>query len=167
MYDVNRERESGLYLHTMIYSPDVPVFRGDDNELREPVFVDFVTAPAPNKKTYVTKRGASQAELDSTFRERVTRVISILHEQRCEVIVLGAWGCGVFGNEPREVKEHFAAVLDMYSGCFSHVVFAITDLSMAQEFSDLSHPQPSLPHPPARNTKSPRNASSDPTPPPS
>src|SRR5690242_5063046 len=48
-YDANRACGSCLYTDHLIYSPDVPVFRDDDDRLlARPYAVSFVTAPAVN-----------------------------------------------------------------------------------------------------------------------
>jgi uncharacterized protein (TIGR02452 family) len=50
-----------------------------------------------------------------------------------QVIVLGAWGCGVFRNDPVVVADVFANLLaGPLAGFFSRVVFAIFDRSEAQ-----------------------------------
>jgi uncharacterized protein (TIGR02452 family) len=50
-------------------------------------------------------------------------------------LVLGAWGCGVFGNDPREIATLFHAALSgPYQGAFADVVFAITDWSPESGF---------------------------------
>ncbi|WP_242515208.1 TIGR02452 family protein [Sorangium cellulosum] len=49
------------------------------------------------------------------------------HGHRC--LLLGAWGCGVFRNDPREVADVFAQWLEhaRFRGVFSRVVFAVVD----------------------------------------
>ena len=49
------------------------------------------------------------------------------HAAGCTIIVLGAWGCGVFGNQPPVVAELWSEVLDSleWRGRFTHVVFAV------------------------------------------
>jgi hypothetical protein len=42
-------------------------------------------------------------------------------------LVLGAWGCGVFRNDPAVVAATFAAQLARAQGHFDHVVFAVLD----------------------------------------
>jgi uncharacterized protein (TIGR02452 family) len=43
-------------------------------------------------------------------------------------IVLGAWGCGVFRNDPDQVASTFAALLaGEFAGTFAKVVFAVWD----------------------------------------
>ena len=45
-------------------------------------------------------------------------------------MVLGAWGCGAFANDPRRTAADFRQALeDDFKGVFSDVVFAITDWS--------------------------------------
>jgi uncharacterized protein (TIGR02452 family) len=45
-----------------------------------------------------------------------------------ESVILGAWGCGAFGNDSREIAELFAAALSgPFQGVSSRVVFAILD----------------------------------------
>jgi len=45
----------------------------------------------------------------------------------CKELVLGAWGCGAFGNDPNVVAGHFRTALldDELGRCFDKVVFAI------------------------------------------
>ena len=48
-YEINRECGTSLYTHHMIYSPAVPVFRNDDDELLDnPYSVAILTSPAVN-----------------------------------------------------------------------------------------------------------------------
>ncbi|HVT71393.1 MAG TPA: TIGR02452 family protein [Trebonia sp.] len=42
-------------------------------------------------------------------------------------LVLGAWGCGVFRNDPAVVATAFAGHLDRTRGRFDRVVFAVYD----------------------------------------
>lgn len=49
-------------------------------------------------------------------------------------LVLGAWGCGAFGNDPERTANDFRLHLDEVSGSFEHVVFAITDWSDNRRF---------------------------------
>lgn len=45
--------------------------------------------------------------------------------QRHRTLVLGAWGCGAFRNDPMEAAGAFAAALSALSGAFERVVFAV------------------------------------------
>ena len=84
----------------MIYSPHCPVFRRDDGTLLEqPYFVDFITAPAPNAGAVRQNQPSLAAQIEGALRERAAKSPGLAAHHRCDVLVLGAWGCGVFRNE--------------------------------------------------------------------
>ena len=48
----------------------------------------------------------------------------------CVLALLGAWGCGVFQNDPAQVAGAFRALLGpggRFSAAFEHVVFGVLD----------------------------------------
>jgi uncharacterized protein (TIGR02452 family) len=67
--------------------------------------------------------------------DRVHRVLSIAKAYGYTSLVLGAWGCGTFGNEPFHVSRFFkTALLEEFRGSFSDIVFAISDWSEERKF---------------------------------
>lgn len=129
-YSANRSTDSLLYTDHVIYSPDVPFFRDDKLALLDAPFVlSIVTAPAPNAGEALRRGQGKRGALRAALERRAGIVLSVLgaHEHRC--VVLGAWGCGVFRNEPAEVADVFASWLahPRFSGVFDRVVFAIYD----------------------------------------
>jgi len=52
-----------------------------------------------------------------------------------EALVLGAWGCGAFGNDPARTAHDFREALNgPFLGAFKEVVFAIADWSPERRF---------------------------------
>jgi uncharacterized protein (TIGR02452 family) len=50
-------------------------------------------------------------------------------------IVLGAWGCGAFGNDTNEIAGLFERVLqNNFEGAYQRVIFAIVDRSERKRF---------------------------------
>ena len=45
------------------------------------------------------------------MRERVAKVLAVAAHHGHTELVLGAWGCGVFGNDGREIAELFRDAL--------------------------------------------------------
>lgn len=128
-YDFHRAQRDLLYSDHMIYSPDVPVFRDDDGRLlEEPYDVAFLTSPAPNRGAI---RDAETAErIPGVLRLRARKLLAVALANGHDRLVLGAWGCGVFRNDPAEVAEAFAEPLrpgGEFAGRFEHVVFAVWD----------------------------------------
>jgi len=50
-------------------------------------------------------------------------------------LVLGAWGCGAFGNDPLTTARSFRAALEgPFRNAFRHIFFAIADWSPERRF---------------------------------
>lgn len=130
-YEANRRCGSPLYTDHLIVAPRVPVFRDDDdNLLEEPWQVTIITCPAPNAGAIAEREPALLAAVEATFRRRIEMVLSAAVAFDQSAIVLGAWGCGVFRNDPALVARLFGEFLlgdGPYRHAFSHVVFAVLD----------------------------------------
>jgi uncharacterized protein (TIGR02452 family) len=76
--------------------------------------------------------GGKAAEL---LRERIGRVLAIAEAYADEALVLGAWGCGAFGNDPARTARDFRdALYGPFRGAFREIVFAIADWSPSRRF---------------------------------
>jgi len=130
MYAHHREREQPDSTDWAIYSPNVPVFRSDDGTtLDRPWLLSFLTCAAP----YAPAIG--QPEAGDLLQKRILRVLAIARAYGYLALVLGAWGCGAFANDPHRTATDFRQALENeFSGAFSHVVFAITDWSAKRRF---------------------------------
>jgi len=134
----SRRARSGAYTNAMIYSPEVPVLRDDaGNLLPEPYVVDFITAAAPNVGSLRTPKGKKTCEeAEAILRVRIPRVLEAFARHGVRDLVLGAWGCGVFGNDPAIVARIFKEELSTtFRGRFRHVIFAVLDVEMANTFA--------------------------------
>ena len=111
------------------------VFRDDGGKLLETPFTcSFLTSPAPNAGAVLQRDPARGAEIRRALQTRINKVLSVAAVQGYEAIVLGAWGCGVFKNDPRNVAAEFQAALSGdFAGVFRFICFAVLDNS-----SDLS-----------------------------
>ncbi len=129
MYEVNRQHRSCLYTDHMIYSPGVPVFRDDGDALLErPLPVSFLTAPAVNAGAVKRNEPENESQIEPVMLSRIEKVLSVAVVQGYETLVLGAWGCGVFANDPERVAEWFAQHLQgegLFRDAFCRVVFAV------------------------------------------
>ena len=129
MYQHNRNGSSCLYSDWMIYSPKVPVFRNDDGSLVvKPYLVSFLTSPAVNAGV-VKQREANKVHLiEETNRERARKLLWIANKENHKTMILGAWGCGVFQNEPQMIARIFDKLLKgEFANCFERVIMAIYD----------------------------------------
>jgi uncharacterized protein (TIGR02452 family) len=127
-YAAHRASSDLLYSDRVIWSPDVPVHRGDDGRLAEPYPVSFLTAAAPNAGEVLRRDPDAGPRIRRALHRRTERVLAVAAHHGARHLVLGAWGCGVFRNDPREVAEAFHTHLTgdgAFSSSFECVVFAV------------------------------------------
>jgi uncharacterized protein (TIGR02452 family) len=131
MYDANRACRTCLYLDHMIYSPRVPVFRDDEDRLLSRTYaVSFLTAPAVNRGAVEQNERENLPRVEATMLERIEKLLAVAVVQGHDTLVLGAWGCGVFRNDPSDVAAWFHRQLidnPAFQGAFRRVVFAVLD----------------------------------------
>ena len=130
MYEVHRQRDDKESSAWAILSPDVPFFRTDDGaELDEPWLLSVVTCAAPYAPT------VGQPRSGDLLAARIERVLAIAAAWGYQSLVLGAWGCGAFGNDAVRTARDFRAALEgPFAGAFREVVFAVTDWSPERRF---------------------------------
>jgi uncharacterized protein (TIGR02452 family) len=127
-YAFHRQQGDLRYSDRVIYSPAVPVFRDDDGTLLARLYpVSFLTAAAPNLGAILVDQPGLAAAVPGVLRARAARVLDVAAAHRHRVLVLGAWGCGVFRNDPVLVASVFAQLLRHRGGWFEQVVFAVLD----------------------------------------
>jgi uncharacterized protein (TIGR02452 family) len=129
MYAFHQNRDDWLHSDYVLYTPEVPVFRGDDGVLLEqPWPCAFLTSPAPVTTHFLGQHPDGQPTLVAAFRSRIAKVLSVAAHHGHEELVLGAWGCGAFGGDAETVAPLFREALEgPFRGVFSKVVFAIRD----------------------------------------
>ncbi|MEM6265624.1 MAG: TIGR02452 family protein [Bacteroidota bacterium] len=126
-YTANKTSRPGFYTHHMIYSPAVPIFKYETGELMEqPILVSVITAPAVNMGVIKRRAPDSISLVAPEMRKRIDMVLAICYQKGYDTLILGAWGCGVFQNDPRVIAELFHHMLTgKYKNAFRKVVFSV------------------------------------------
>lgn len=125
MYDYNKRHPSPFASDYMIYSPNVVVFRDDDNNLIYPLRVSVISSPAVNCSQISGHH--NNGDIYKCMKNRCRKILQLTLATNNKVIVLGAFGCGVFGNKPEEISKIFKELLidEFYGMFFTKIVFAI------------------------------------------
>ncbi|MFF8828720.1 TIGR02452 family protein [Streptomyces sp. NPDC015131] len=130
-YAHHRTHRSPFYTDRVIHSPAVPVFRDDRGRLlNSPYTVGFLTSPAPNAGVIARQLPEEAGRVPAALASRAERVLETAVACGYRRLVLGAWGCGVFRNDPRHVAAAFRDLLTgqgRFAGHFDEVVFAVLD----------------------------------------
>lgn len=130
MYIEHRRRPEPDATDWAILSPQVPVFRTDDGTaLESPWLLSFISCAAP----FAPKIG--QPRSADLLRHRIHRILAIARAYGYTALVLGAWGCGAYGNDPYRTALDFRQALENeFAAAFSVIIFAITDWSPERKF---------------------------------
>ena len=130
MYEINKKNpQNGLYNDIGIYTNEICVFKlhKNDNEYIESIYPSVISCPAVNKNNALDK-GISEDKIFDKMCDRIRLVFEIAKSHNVNILILGAYGCGVFGNNPSDIKEIFFGLLENdYENIFEKVVFAIPD----------------------------------------
>lgn len=86
-----------------------------------------VSAAAPN-------RNARQFWTPTLWRESMSVIFCAPHAAAPDnpptILILGAWGCGAFGNDPAVVAQYFAEAAREFAHMYRHVIFAVPDFGV-------------------------------------
>lgn len=108
----NKNLNRALYLNRALISPRILFERNDDKR-----YVTVITLAAPNASTFLRYNPSKKDVNDEALDGRIRFLSRILKDMtssfgRWDVsnVILGAFGCGVFGQDPTRV----AALMDKY-----------------------------------------------------
>ena len=112
-YNYNKNLGTPLYSDRMIYSDDILYYRNLEGTkfLKEPLPVSILTSPAPNRK-YCTKNGIPVETADKALRDRIFKIVTVIAQKKPDCVALGAFGCGVFGNDRAMVYSLFEEAIN-------------------------------------------------------
>ena len=125
-YRMHRVRHDPLHTDACIYSPDIRVIKSDIAkparlEEKHWLTVDVLTCSAP-------KLNVIEIEDEKLFDIHVRRgrhLMKIAAHHGLDVLILGAFGCGAFKNEPKIVAGAYKELLPEFDGFFDRVIFAV------------------------------------------
>lgn len=133
-YQKNRDAKDNIHTDDIIYSPNVLVIKNDSYKLAENFNVDVITCAAPNLRD--TPENAFNKDLGEaitlTFSEqykihykRAIRIMEVAASNNAEVLILGAFGCGAFRNDPKAVANAYKDAIKLYRKKFETIEFAV------------------------------------------
>lgn len=110
----------GIYNDDVIYTPNIIIFRKDDDNMNflspdKWTKSDVITCAAPN---LLEIKSLEAINLENIFKSRFSKVLSLAYQNNASCVVLGAFGCGVFGNDPHLVAKATVDVLLSFRAYF-------------------------------------------------
>lgn len=130
-YRYNRGLHTHMGSDAILLSPEVEIIRDEHGTLMDHTTIVSVLTCAAPMISYGLE-GMSEAEYRTMFYDRIVRVLQCAAYYGYQDLILGAWGCGAFGNDAAVVADLFSKVLtefrwsDMSANeLFRHVNFAV------------------------------------------
>ena len=136
-YQVHRNEGDNIHNDDIIYTPDVHVIKNDNyqsyNE-SDQFNVDVITCAAPNFRENPNNSFNVDAvepviirpeELFRVHYKRAAKIMQVAASKGVEVLILGAFGCGAFKNDPVVVAKAYKEALKNFRYTFKEVEFAI------------------------------------------
>ena len=111
-----------LEIDECLYTKNAVFIKDFYYNIVEPVVSDVVTIAALNLNF-----DSKPVDYINIMMNKIRLMLTMAGENGCDNVILGSWGCGVFGNNPMEVASMFRKVLikENYGGLFKNVIFAI------------------------------------------
>lgn len=139
-YHIEKKKE---YSDRIIYIPNVLVFKSDDNDFCQILDeknwynIDIISCAAHNQEAFKLK----DEKLKEINYNKIKAIIECAVENNIDNLILGAFGCGAFANDPKLVSKTFKKILidENYYKYFGNVHFAIfTTLNEKKNLDEFS-----------------------------
>ena len=139
-YDYHRSLKSNIYSDRIIYSPRILVFKSDNFipsylPERNQFEIEVITCAAPNlnrkpnqemNPEIVKFNRVSESQLYKIQESRTKKILSVANENEIDILILGAFGCGAFKNNPYSVAEAFRVnIYELFKYSFKEISFSI------------------------------------------
>ena len=135
-YLPHRSGLSPLHNDDIIYTPGVVVFKSDDyKDYGTTKNVNIITCAAPNlrevpknefnSENTTVPATISDDDLLELHKQRGSKILSVAAANKNDYVVLGAFGCGAFRNDPKIVAEAYKQILPEFKNAFKVIEFAV------------------------------------------
>ena len=138
-YQFHRDLSDVRYTDACIYVPDIKIIKTDtDSPKRLPETrwqaVDVICCAAPNLREKPYNRmnpgegraiKVSNNELLDLHRQRARKILSVAAANNVDCLVLGAFGCGAFQNDPNIIAQAYRNIFPEFDGYFRVIRFAV------------------------------------------
>ncbi|MCD7828140.1 MAG: TIGR02452 family protein [Clostridiales bacterium] len=109
-YEYNNARKTRMGSDAIMLSPYVEVVKDASSEtLSEPFSISVMSCAAPMIR--LGPEGMSQSEYEEMLYKRIQGMLLVAASHNYRHLILGAFGCGVYGNDAAIVSDLFAGAI--------------------------------------------------------
>lgn len=119
-YEWNRKHlNKALYSNHALVTPDI-IFQREPDTL---VKCTVITCAAPNFTAASKYQKITREENNTILLDRIDFIYSIIETYKFDTVILGAFGCGVFGQDPYTVAKYFLKFFN--NSAANKIIYAI------------------------------------------
>lgn len=131
LFDFENKESYPIPTYGGIYSPGISIYRKPDTygTYEEPFLTNVISVSGVLHPTYDPVTRFMQKSFARMTKEKIRTIFRIALLNKHSKLVLGALGCGAFGNPPEHVALIFKEVLEEpeFKNSFEEICFAILD----------------------------------------
>ncbi|MCC8150215.1 MAG: TIGR02452 family protein, partial [Lachnospiraceae bacterium] len=130
-YDYNNARKTRMGSDAVILSPYVEVIKDSSAELLpDPFRISVISCAAPMVR--LSFEGMSRQEYEMMLYQRIQGMLLVAASHGYRHLILGAFGCGVYGNDAATVSDLFYRAIQnlSYAGIGSARLFDSVDFAV-------------------------------------
>ena len=120
LYRLNKQANKDIYTDNMAVSQTEFIKNTHGILVPNPVKTIVVTSAAVNNNKV---QDPNSLRIEAAMRTRMHKIIQLFIENNCNILILGAFGCGVFKNDPHIIAEIWKEELSKHGGYFDKVIF--------------------------------------------
>jgi len=114
-----------LKKNQFLYNENVTFIKDRNYNLCNPFDLDVITIAAIDFRNVTVSNREQVDEFDQETRKKIRAMLWEPHAHGCDNLVLSAFGCGVFKNDPVTVAAIFKEELKNFSFLYDNIIFAI------------------------------------------
>lgn len=120
-YADNKKTKIKEYLDEALFAENVTFFFDQYGNRLKNVKSNLLFYPAPNREL-VSKEVARKV-----FKKRLSHILTFAATQNFKTLILGEWGCGVFGNDSSDIGPALKAAMQDSGLGIEQIIFTIFD----------------------------------------
>lgn len=109
-----------LAMNEYIYTSDVEIFKDSNYNMINGGFCDVITIASVNLNNL-----PKPDNYNEIMSDKIDQIFKSAVDNNCVNVVVSAFGCGVFKNDPNEVSQMFVESINKYKGYFNNICFSI------------------------------------------
>ena len=123
-----------VYTNEAILSRKVTIYRDNNfNLLKEPKNIDILTIAAPNNNFAKMMPWISEKQIQNAMKKKIELINFIINKYKYQTVILGAFGCGAFGNDIKNTAKIFKENVSFPGNC----IYAIPNIKTFNIFKDI------------------------------